>query len=578
MRFAASSWLFLLFVGTTIGANLDELVDKFTMFNLTTKTFRSPPVSLKSGQIANTPNDWGPLDWPEGPIAIHMFQGNLVDEEGKQVPLSEVYVHHWLIFALDGYTPLHNDGVCSPLLNVYGIGAELRGEPYLYPEPYAMVTTGKEKWTANLHFIRTTNVPDVQDCIECRCPDSDPPKHPRGSVGCCPDGGQCYGMHNSTHNDAKNYYLEYTIGYTEVTPKHIPLTIYSMDATASDTYDCHVDYNIPGPLGEGETNTLVGVSDVPANMSVVYLEMHQHIGAVNFTVDHIRNGHEVRMCNTTPIYGSGGHAVPGNETGYLVKIPYCTWEADKPFVLREGDKIRMTSVYSGQTLPGGHPWHAGVMGLIYMHAHTTKPTQTVCIDHFEKLCGRPPYKDENKCKECASRNWMSLKSKCTIAMVEEQCQITGGTGDIPAPADVPSMSLNVSPYPPTAGQTVEFTVTGPSNTWFAVGFNAEKPLMEDGLGMVYQRLDGATSATLEERVLGNHNAGKVINANYPHEVQTSATTTVVKFKHVWTGGKANCWLFAHGEVFEGMQLQYHGATRGYSCGYPKPAIGNITLV
>ena len=53
-------------------------------------------------------------------------------------------------------------GLCPNVDSAFGIGAELRGISYDFPAPYAKVMTGTEKWTSNLHFIRTTNVPDVQ--------------------------------------------------------------------------------------------------------------------------------------------------------------------------------------------------------------------------------------------------------------------------------------------------------------------------------------------------------------------------------------------------------------------------------
>jgi hypothetical protein len=59
---------------------------------LTVETFRSPAVSLKSGQIANTPSDFGPLDWVKGAAVIRHFASRLVDGTGRHVPLTEVYV------------------------------------------------------------------------------------------------------------------------------------------------------------------------------------------------------------------------------------------------------------------------------------------------------------------------------------------------------------------------------------------------------------------------------------------------------------------------------------------------------
>jgi hypothetical protein len=50
----------------------------------------------------------------------------------------QLYVHHWLIYDLT-YAPYGasflNGGLCPNLQNIWGIGAELRGDNYTYPEP-----------------------------------------------------------------------------------------------------------------------------------------------------------------------------------------------------------------------------------------------------------------------------------------------------------------------------------------------------------------------------------------------------------------------------------------------------------
>eukprot|EP00051_Salpingoeca_urceolata_P029503 m.6838 g.6838 ORF g.6838 m.6838 type:complete len:268 (-) comp2748_c0_seq1:329-1132(-) len=186
--------------------------------SLTYETFRSPAVPLKSGQVANTPNSFGPMPFVKGPVAVRHFEARVIDDDNNTVPLDEVYCHHWLIFDDGGmHKSTINDGLCPGLANVWGIGAELLGTKYDYPEGYAIVTTGKEQWTANIHLIRTTNVPDVQMCIECHCKWGTP-ANPEGDIACCPDRTQCWGMDKWTKNDTKNYYLEYTGGSKRQVP------------------------------------------------------------------------------------------------------------------------------------------------------------------------------------------------------------------------------------------------------------------------------------------------------------------------------------------------------------------------
>ena len=75
-------------------------------------------------------------------------------------------------------------------------------------------------------------------------------------VSCCPDKAQCYGMGNSTLDDAKDYYLQYTVGYEPVgsgdetaelawlkgSGGHQALTVFSLDVTSTHTNDCQIQY------------------------------------------------------------------------------------------------------------------------------------------------------------------------------------------------------------------------------------------------------------------------------------------------------------------------------------------------
>eukprot|EP01079_Euglenida_sp_SAG-EU17-18_P007983 gene7983-7381_t len=88
-----------------------------TASNLTYATFYSDPIALKSGQIANTPSDFT-LHWPDiGPVAVRHFASEVVDADGTSVPLTEVYVHHWLVFD-DLRKGKINKGMCPNLANV----------------------------------------------------------------------------------------------------------------------------------------------------------------------------------------------------------------------------------------------------------------------------------------------------------------------------------------------------------------------------------------------------------------------------------------------------------------------------
>ena len=114
------------------------------------------------------------------------------------------------------------------------------------------------------------------------------------------------------------------------------------------------EYNVPA-LKDGKIHTLQTNVSVDVNWKVVFMELHQHIGGVNMTVEHFRAGQLVGptqfICSAAPLYDG---------LGYLVDIPTCQWEHG--YVVRAGDTIRVTSYYSNRGLvAGSNPWHGGVM-------------------------------------------------------------------------------------------------------------------------------------------------------------------------------------------------------------------------
>jgi hypothetical protein len=110
-------------------------------------------------------------------------------------------------------------------------------------------------------------------------------------------------------------------------------------------------------VAEGSFFTVTGRSVVPNDWDIVYVEQHVHIGAVNFSIDHYRDGKHIgHVCHGAPTYGTGG-TTPGNETGYVVNMHVC--EYSHPYSVKAGDELEMTAVYGGRTLPGGHAYHEG---------------------------------------------------------------------------------------------------------------------------------------------------------------------------------------------------------------------------
>jgi len=524
---------------------------------LTYATFKSPPVKLRSGQIANTRSDLYPLEFPKGPIGVRYFVSRVVDEKGNNVSVTDMYVHHYLIY--NGFT---NGGLCPNLPNIWGVGAEMQNVVYDYRYPTAVVLTGEEQWTVNLHFIRTTNVPTagVQDCIECRCQDSDPPLHPHGEVNCCADQSMCWGMENSTIMDAENYYLEYTIGYVPVTPDIVPLTIFSLDSTSTTTSDCQIEYNVPG-LAPGEIHVQQSDNIIPDDWNVTYVEIHQHIGGVGMSIEHYRQGVFLgQMCNSTPGYLPAG----GPGEGHLVDIPPCHFYPQ--YQVKGGDVLRLISNYSARTLPGGNPWHAGVMGLIFVAATSKPDAKTTCLNTMHYYCGSPIYDSGARCLSCVTYPVVQKALKdagCTSDWLQEECAKNNDGGNIPAPDEVHNMTLHVTQV--SAGN-FHFNFNCPTGAWCAIAANTEgQPLMENSTAWVYSQT--GSSYTFQQRILGNHFSGVVTNPAYP--VKLTINGGIVNFQFdtpasFEPGTKRVCFLFAQGAPGTNT-FGYHGSTRGFMC-------------
>jgi len=524
---------------------------------LTYATFKSPPVKLRSGQIANTRNEDYPLQFPPGPIGVRYFVSRVVDEKGNNVSVTDMYVHHYLIY--NGFT---NGGLCPNLPNIWGVGAEMQNVVYDYRYPTAVLLTGQEQWTVNLHFIRTSNVPAalVQDCIECRCKDSDPPLHPHGEVNCCIDQAQCWGMENSTIMDAENFYLEYTIGYVPVTPDIVPLSIFSLDATATTTTDCQVNYDIPG-LAPGQIHVQQSDNVIPDDWNVTYVEVHQHIGGEGMNIEHYRQGAYIgQLCNSTPQY-----LPKGDGEGHLVDIPPCHFYPQ--YQLKKGDVLRLMSNYSARTLPGGNPWHAGVMGLIYIAATANPDAKTTCLNAMHYYCGAPIYPSSSNCIQCISNPFIAAKLKeqgCISDWLQQECAKNNDGGNIPPPDEVHNMSLKVTSAGPAG--SAKFNFNCPTGAWCAIAANVDgQPLMENATAFVYSKT--GSSYTFQERTLGNHNSGVVTNPAYPATITTKDGIVNFQFEasaKIEPGTKRVCFLFAQGTAGTDT-FGYHGSTRGFMC-------------
>jgi hypothetical protein len=155
--------------------------EKYGDINVT--TFSSPELKIMKGAAHFTLNPITKMPFPTGDHTIVAAEFRIQDLGGnRQTPLSELYIHHWLVGTHEGVDPL----VACDWNLFFGAGAEMRGIPIIFPDGYGMQRIGDSGVCGgNLHFIRTedlatnwTGLNDpstfkdpmhaaVKNCIEC---------------------------------------------------------------------------------------------------------------------------------------------------------------------------------------------------------------------------------------------------------------------------------------------------------------------------------------------------------------------------------------------------------------------------
>lgn len=161
-----------------------------------TETFLSEGIKIRPGDVNNKIYN---VSAPTGSFATVDFNAELVYENGDPVPLSDVYLHHWIMFeftipeggaALAGEklreaimrgspTQAYHAGGQQPAAalgrppvhQAWAKGGETRHLNSSIPAPYGMVSGGKglrTQWALNVHGIDTRGARDRMGCTECR--------------------------------------------------------------------------------------------------------------------------------------------------------------------------------------------------------------------------------------------------------------------------------------------------------------------------------------------------------------------------------------------------------------------------
>lgn len=328
-----------------------------------TVSCRSPPLSLQPGSNI-APEVIFPSPYPnDTTVLLRTISAEIVDETGRPVPLSEVYLHH--IFGDYRFIP--------------GEGAEIRHSPMhtALPGNYGYIVNGndflsRDSRAINFHVINTVGVSpeNLKPCIECWCKGTDPPI---GSIGCC---SKCP---SNSSAPAKNYYLQYNVSYSdspEIVANTMPVLGVGMDVHGG------VEYSV-APQGPNTTNVVTQrysldyfcPQDGP--YGIVRCWAHQHIGAECITITDESTG--TTICNSCPVYGTE-EGVPGNEKGYVVKMSADTYET--PYQLQPGQVVRVDAKYSSS-----QPF-AGVMSMMAFafSNFTAKPECNIEYAGFIMVC------------------------------------------------------------------------------------------------------------------------------------------------------------------------------------------------
>ncbi|DBA84449.1 TPA: hypothetical protein ACH3X1_006082 [Trebouxia sp. C0004] len=316
--------------------------------SLFTAVCYSPAIHLKPGQIEDA-FYFLPNPFPEGNIVGVVKQTlGLVDGSSRQVPLSELYLHH----------------IFGPSNLVVGEGAEFRGgnaEPPL-AEPFHTVVNGSQfvsdmSRLVNIHVINTLGVEpeDVPHCIECWCTDAEHElKGKHGGGSCC---SQC--PSTALNTITNTYHLQFNVTYRVLEPSTPvkPVISYMLDAAnGSIEYDV-----VQQPDKQTALLSLSGPMDArcpqTSSFGLVRCLGHQHIGGQCMRLINQDTGEE--LCNSCPSYGSSdSRGTVGEESGYLVKMSQTVF--DQPKLIQPGTNVTIESEYN----PSEN--HFGVMALFFL--------------------------------------------------------------------------------------------------------------------------------------------------------------------------------------------------------------------
>lgn len=392
--FRALSVLFTLLLAVPAFAGRSSSCDSYSRVEHT-KTFVSPGLTSRPGDVNNK---FFTVDAPTGHFVTVDFNAELLYENGEPVPLTDVYLHHWVMFEvvipeerdhvsvrevkeMASMNPAHlynGEIVGRPMIKqAWAKGGETRHLNSSMPSPYGMVSGGdgvKTRWMLNVHGIDTRGAMHRMACTECRCDlftggnRTDIPDHYPGGLRCCGDESRCKLRDDFNGDDSsleRIYHLKYTWTYAEYDECVIPLTQMGLDVTVSPDHPRGtVEYDVEGRCEPEDVHKpeCVDVKEITVESKLggdmVYVVSHLHA----YSLDSTLYGEDGRLiCQSSPIYGHGKAA--GDEKGYVVGISHCnpSFGSNGLGKIRKGEKLRYQVKYTKVAGP-----HTGVMGVLFI--------------------------------------------------------------------------------------------------------------------------------------------------------------------------------------------------------------------
>ena len=298
-----------------------------------TKTFRSKPIKVAPYEVKQTNID---IDIPTPGVDgfITEMQTDIVDANGRQVPINRLMLHHIVFLNLGSRFGTKRDGTCNrftaldsktALPNIgerFGGSGEERLRMRL-PAGYGYPIAAKDRWGVSYMLMNHRNKTD-------------------------------------------SAYVQYTVTY-DTAPKK-PAKPYWLDIK-----NCLSDpvFDIPGGKKRGSTTRRSRTWTVPETGRVVAGGGHVHGGARSMTLN--RAGCE--LYRSKPTWGRRGHPF------YRVKpvlhepgpVNMSAFTSGEGFPVQRGEQLRLDANYDGEIL---HTRVMGIMVIWFAKDATAKPTKT----------------------------------------------------------------------------------------------------------------------------------------------------------------------------------------------------------